>query len=273
MKNRIRSAFGEIQADKGLIDNTAAYLKRESAKRQPKNKSYFMPKLVGTFMAMAVVIAGIFSYNLYSTADAYVSIDVNPSLELTLNRFDRVIATYAFNGDGESILSKADLSGKSYEDAAGLIISFMEAKGYFLNNALVSVTVQAASSERERLLCSALQRLIDEQVQTVGAASQVEVFPVSAEVWGKARGCNLSPAKYLAIQELMEVDEEATLEAYTDSSIRQIRRRTQECRGMHGFESESSNEAESNSSEANPSNEHKHGHGNSHGSQGNQKQE
>lgn len=259
MKDKIRSAFAEIHADEALMGSTAAYLHRELKKRQHRNKSFVPPKLAGVFAAVAVFVIGIFAYNLYFTTDAYVSIDVNPSVELTLNRFDKVIATYAFNEDGERILSEASLWGKSYNKAAGLIITCMENDGYFTDDVLVSVTVQTTSSERERLLCSALQRFIDVQVSSVGAASEVEVFPVSAEVWGNAHGCNMSPAKYLAIQELLEVDEEATIEDYSDSSIRQIRRRTQECRNAHGFESDDNN------SESTPSDEQGHGQGNGHG--------
>jgi hypothetical protein len=43
----------------------------------------------------------------------------------------------------------------------------------------------------------------------------------------------MSPAKYLAIQELLNVDETATLEEYSDATIRQIRQRTQECQQEH----------------------------------------
>ena len=50
---------------------------------------------------LAVSIGG---YSYIQTPVSYVSIDVNPSVELTLNRVDRVISATAFNGDGEAVL-------------------------------------------------------------------------------------------------------------------------------------------------------------------------
>ena len=259
MKDRIRSAFSEIHADEALMNNTAAYLHRELGKRRLKNKRLALPRLAGAFAAVTVFILGIFSCNLYFTADAYVSIDVNPSIELTINRFDKVIAAHAFNEDGERILSEAGLQGKSYKEAAGLIMSCMENDGYLTDDVLISVTIQTVNSERERLLCSALQQFIGEQALSAQSTADVEVFPVSAEVWGNARGCNMSPAKYMAIKELLEVDKEATIEAYSDCGISQIRRRAQECRDAHGFEADDSNYGSA------LSDEHEHGQGHGHG--------
>lgn len=261
MKDKVQAAFAEIHADQALMDDTAAYLHRKLEKRLHKGRRSVIPKLAGGFAAFAVLIAGIFARNLYFTADAHVSIDVNPSVELTLNRFDRVIATYAFNEDGERILSEADLRGKVSSEAAGELFSLMEAAGYFVGEPFVSITVQSANGERDRVLCDALRQLIDERVQALQPAAEVEVFSVSAEVWQGAHGCNMSPARYLAIQELLEVDEDATLEAYGDSSIRQIRWRVQECRNTHNSEvKDSASEADTNSR-----NESGHGQDNGNG--------
>ena len=43
---------------------------------------------------------------------SYVSIDVNPSIELALNRFDRVVYAAAYNLEGEEILNGLSLKGK-----------------------------------------------------------------------------------------------------------------------------------------------------------------
>lgn len=262
MKNRIRTAFAEIHADDALMDSTKTYLCKELNKKRHKNKSYILPRHAITFAAVAILLVGIFSHNLYFTADAYVSIDVNPSIELTLNRFNRVIGAYAFNEDGARILSEVNPRWKVFDEAAGLVIHAIETDGYLTEDSLVSVTVQAAESERKQVLCSALQQSIDEQILSIQVAAEVEVFPVTTEIWDNARSCNMSPAKYLAIKDLIEVDEEATIEAYSDSTIRQIRNRTQECRHAHNAESDDRN------SEPVPRSEHGNGQGQGHGCRG-----
>jgi hypothetical protein len=41
---------------------------------------------------------------------AYVDIDVNPGVELILNRYSRVIDVSAYNDDGADLLAKASFS-------------------------------------------------------------------------------------------------------------------------------------------------------------------
>ena len=258
MEDKIRAAFAELHADEALIDDTLAYLRKEAKKRQNGSKKFSLPMRLGAVAAMILLIVGLFSYNLYFTAVAHVSIDVNPSVELTLNRFDKVIDTYAFNEDGTNILNEAGLRGKTYSEAAALLLMAIEANGYIVEDTLISVTVQATSNEREQTLCESLLQFISEKILPVQASAEIEVFPVTAEVWSNAHGCHVSPARFLEIQELMDVDDTATIEDYADTSIRQIRRRTQECRDGH-TESNDSN------SESDPQNEQGHWQGNGHG--------
>lgn len=239
MRDRIQSAFACVRADAGLVNSTAACLHREMEKRKQREQRFTRPGLKIVFAAIAAMTVGIFAHGLYFTADAHVSIDVNPSVELTINRFDRVIGAYAFNEDGVRILSGADLRWKTYNEAAGLVLSRIESGGYLTQDAIVSVTVQAANSDKEQVLCDTLRQFVAER--TMPAYATAEVFPVTSEDWSDAHGCNMSPARYLAIRELMEVDGEATLEAYSDSGISQIRQRTRECHDAHNIESNGGN--------------------------------
>lgn len=256
MEEKIRAAFVEIKADDALIDDTLAYLRKEAEKRQRKSRMVSLPMRFAAVAAMVLLVVGIFSYNLYFTASAHISIDVNPSVELTLNRFDRVIDAYAFNEDGANILREVNLRGKTYGKATALLLSAIDADGYIAEDALISVTVQAASNEKEKMLCKVLLQFISEKILPVQASAEIEVFPVSSEVRDDAHGFHMSPAKFLAIQELMEVDESAMIEDYADTSIRQIRRRTQECRNRHTESSDSSSESDQQSGQGNG-----HGHG------------
>ena len=54
---------------------------------------------------------------LYDQPVAYVGIDVNPSIELGLNRFGIVVETTAINDDGRVLLESVALEGRSYDEA------------------------------------------------------------------------------------------------------------------------------------------------------------
>lgn len=228
--NKIRSAFDDIRADGLLIKETAAYLQSQ---RNKQSNIRFYPRTLrrtAAFAAMLMLVVGLFSYTMLFTAIAHVSIDVNPSVELTLNRMNRVIGTYAFNDDGERILSEVHLNGKRYEEAVTLLILALDAQGYLSDDALISAAVQTANSEKEQSLRDTLLHSLAVVSNTV----EVEVFPVTAQVLEEAHGCHMSPAKYLAIQELLTVDETATLEQYSGFNIRQIRQRTRAFQKEHG---------------------------------------
>lgn len=251
MQDKVRSAFAQIKADEALIQNTMAYLQAQgqgqsqaqakalavdptAQKARRGRRGLGLPKLAGALAAVAVLCVGLLAFTFATTASAYVSIDVNPSIELTLNRFDRVIDAQAFDPQGEQVLKETSVKGKSYADASRLLLSQMELDGYLSGDALVSVTVQAAGNAKQKRLCLKLQQQLTQQLSGNQPAASLEVYPVSPQTWHNARQCHMSPARYLAIQQLLSVDDNATLDAYRDCSIGQIRQRTQECQKAGG---------------------------------------
>lgn len=226
--NRIHNAFDEIRADEELLKKTAEYLKREQGMGR-RRKLYQLRQQAVAAAAILLLVVGVFSHRMMFTAAAYVSIEVNPAVELKLNRINRVIGISAWNDDGQQLISDFNINGRQYEEAAAMLVGAMKERGYITDDALVSVTVQSADSKHEQIICSTLQQSLSD----LSGAAGVEVFPVSAQVRQEAGNCHISPARYVAIQELLEVDDTATLEQYRGSDIGQIRQRTRQCRQMH----------------------------------------
>lgn len=228
--NRIQNAFDDILADDALLENTAAYLENQRVKQNNSKRFFYTLRRVAALTVMLGLMVGTFSYMMLFTAIAYVNIDVNPSVEVRLNRTNRVIGTHAFNDDGERILSELNLNGRRYEEAVALLVSALDMQGYLSDDALISATVQTQNNDKEQSLCDTLLQSLDAAPNT----AEIELFPVSSQVLDKAHECHMSPAKYLAIQELLAVDKTATLEDFRDSSIRQIHQRTRTRQENHG---------------------------------------
>ena len=106
-----------------------------------KNKGYSVGDKVnitsntGRLCAIAasfvIVCAGIGSYFVPA---GYVSVDINPSLMMTLNPYNRVIAVETFNDDARTLLSKTDIKGKSAEQSVEMLIKASEEIGYINDN-------------------------------------------------------------------------------------------------------------------------------------------
>jgi hypothetical protein len=184
--------------------------------------------------ALLLFLGAVF-YHGYFTATAFLDFDVNPFVELSVNRFGRVIKARAYNGDGEKILAELSLKHKSYRDATRLIVDAAVTGGYLRNEVLLSVTVQTSDAGMESQMLMGVEFGVALAVSGRHITLRTEVFPVSAGVRTEAHQQDISPAKYLAILELREVDPTATLESCRDHSIGEIRKLAQEHAGSrHG---------------------------------------
>jgi hypothetical protein len=91
-------------------------------------------KTVILIAAVLVVLLSIGSWA-YASPYTFVSLDVNPSIEFTLNRFNRVINVKAINDDGSEILVslKNDIMNNSIDDAVAETVEKIKENGYFDN--------------------------------------------------------------------------------------------------------------------------------------------
>jgi hypothetical protein len=227
--NRIKDAFETIRAEDALKAGTMRFLQAEIQRASVAKKHPTSIRIAFVSAACAVLLFfGVFSYNSYFTPTAFLDFDINPSIELSVNRFGRVIEAYAYNGEGEQILSEANLKYKTYQDATRLIVDVAVGGGYLRDEAMISVTLQTNNINKESQMLMSIESNMAAAVSEHHIAPQAEVFPVSEGVRSEAHGQNISPAKYLAILELQKVDPAATVDSCRDHSIGEIREFTRE---------------------------------------------
>lgn len=239
MKNKINEAFRNIRAEEQLKQNTLKCIYKEADKRRGIYRR--KTALAACASLFLVFFMGLLSYNLYFTESAYIDIDVNPSIELTVNRLDRVIGVYAYNEDGKEILRTLELKHKKYSEAVSAIISEMEQEGYLVNNGLVSATLRTDWNEGTRL--TSLERTVTKSLKEHHNSSEHEIYTVDDDIKKQAEEENVSPAKYLAIAELQKIVPDATVEGCKDHSISDIREE------IHNHESETDNQENQGGSE------------------------
>lgn len=52
----------------------------------------------------------------FFTPTAYISIDINPALELGINRFDRIVSVEGYNAEAEELLAELDIRFLPYQE-------------------------------------------------------------------------------------------------------------------------------------------------------------
>lgn len=239
MENRIKEAFRNIKAEEQLKQDTLKFIQAEAGKRRHITRR--RTPLAACASLFLIFLVGLLSYNLYFTENAYIDIDVNPSIELTVNRLDRVIGVYAYNEDGKTILNSLNLKHKKYSEAVSAIISEMEQEGYLVNNGLISATLTTNWNKGTRL--TSLEQTVTKLLKEHHNNSSHEIYTVDDNTKKQAEEENVSPAKYLAIVELQKVVPDATVEGCKDHSISDIRKE------MHNHESETHNQETQSGSE------------------------
>lgn len=108
-------------------------------------------RLAAACVLLVLCAGGIFSWLWFSTK-AVVSIDVNPSVALSLNRFEYVIDTQAGNTDGAEVLDDLSLKNLKLSTALDALMGAMSRKGYLDDQAQISVFVDGSDDDFNREL-------------------------------------------------------------------------------------------------------------------------
>ena len=165
MSNRIREAFDDIHAEKELKEHTKEYLRRNVY--QKKRTLWTAPvRIAAAAVCLFLVVLAGGSW-LYLVPTAYISIDINPSLELGVNRFDRIVSVEGFNDDGARLAEQLDIKYMEYNDALEQILSDQSVEEYLARSDLIAITVvcdnEAKNSEMMEQVenCSSFEELPD----------------------------------------------------------------------------------------------------------------
>lgn len=139
--------------------------------------------------------------------ESVIGLDVNPSIELSVNRKERVLRVTPLNQDAESILDDMDLKGVQLEIAVNALVGSMVRNGYLTDweNAIL-VTVSNENREKAAVLRQDVVLDLEEslrahQVQAVVYDQQV---PEKDEVRELAESYHISYGKAYFLQELVE---------------------------------------------------------------------
>ncbi len=150
-------------------DLIAAAEKKSSAVRHSAKL-----RVVALLAAALLVFVGIFATVIVmSRADAttIVAFDVNPSIELELDKNEKVVEARALNADAEKVIASLELVGADIEDAVDAIVVSMVQNGYLsVDQNSILVSVKSGNTDR----ATALQDLIQTDIKTKLNASNID---------------------------------------------------------------------------------------------------
>lgn len=152
--------------------------------------------------ALAFCTIGAFAY---FTPTDYVSLDVNPSVEYSVNRFDRILVVKAVNDDGEAILTGLDLKNKTIQNGLKETLDQLIAGGYLEEDPDSSVVITTSNDDMEEAeqLASELKQEIRTYLLTQdGIAVEVVAEAVGFDRVEEARDLGVTPGKLNLVEKL-----------------------------------------------------------------------
>ena len=178
-----------------------------------------------TAMAAGFLMLFLGGWKGYITPTGVVSLDVNPSIEYSINVFDRVLDITAVNDDGEQILEGMDkqaLLYRSVDDAIDATITTLRQNGY-LAEATENDVMLSASAGNTRHAEELAQRL-NARVSRQGDLTVYSVSVTSDEV-EHAHTLGTSAGKLYLIEQLEGASgegEEIDPEDWVEKPVREI---------------------------------------------------
>src|SRR5699024_6827501 len=149
-KEKLKASLDQIHAEESLKTSTKKYLFEKVYFKEKKRSSPLRKFAAAAVCSLAVFIGG--GSWLFFTPTAFISVDVNPSLELGINRFDRIVSVTGYNEDGKALADSLDLKYMDYSDALESLLADQEMEVYLSDNADVVLTV-AGNSDSKHHIC------------------------------------------------------------------------------------------------------------------------
>ncbi len=217
MKHRLKETFAGIHAEEELKKRTRAFLfsKMQGASAHKAHKKIKYKQLVPVAMCFLLVCIVFSVYQIYFTPTSVISIDVNPSIELAINRFDKVISVEAYNEDGQALKNSLNIQFLGYTDAVEQILTNKDIQDYLSQDEILSIVVTGSDNKKNEKILSELESCTAGQKNTYCyRATFDEVAAAHAE--------GLSYGKYKAFLEVQKYDPSITPEEIQEMSMRQI---------------------------------------------------
>lgn len=159
------------------------------------NKLFSLKTLVTSAAALLLFIASLIPFSTKREVYAYMSIDVNPSLELGVNKNMEVIELSAYNNEGEEIIAGIDeWEKKDVSVITDILIDEMETQGYLEQNREViisTVSIEKSENKLEEKMAEEvieIQKVVAEENLVLNVVEGTETERKAAKKLGLTTG-------------------------------------------------------------------------------------
>ena len=156
--NNLKEVMGKCEEQKGrviILENTAK-----------KKSGRVFSRVMAAAAALVLIVTGTYLYGANHSVASTVALDVNPSIELGVNKKEQVVLVTPKNEDGVKVIGDMKLKGSDLKVAVNAIIGSMLREGYIsemANSILISVDSDdpIKSAEMQNRLSAEVKDMLD----------------------------------------------------------------------------------------------------------------
>lgn len=192
---------------------------------------------LASVFVLAIVLFSILSSgpSIDSVVASTVTIDINPSIEISLNDSDEVINISAINADGELLIDRSvNFKGLSLDRTIEIIIAAAIEKGFIVNDTEENIILIDVSSNKLEIKERVEQYLevkitaemtkVAKQIQVRSENRQELTEDEEIELENRSAQYQLSAAKLYLINKIIEEDSSYTINYLKNQPIRELYR-------------------------------------------------
>lgn len=196
-------------------------------KKEKTLNSKLIKKVAGIASVFALAAVSSFAY---TTPTSYVSLDVNPSIEYSLNMFDKVLTVKAVNEDGQEIVANLEVKNLEISEAVQKTIDKLLQEGYITDdeNAGIVIAISNDDEEKSEELATELEQETQEYIDEVDDSEETAAVEVEVEAVGKARveeakTLGVTPGKLNLVEKLIaSYGDTKVKEDYSEDELKEM---------------------------------------------------
>ena len=232
MERRLASAVEKTAPDdvNGVLSRCEERKGTERLMTEKKTAMRRWTTLVAACLALMLLGGGGLFFQQANAVASVVSLDVNPSIELRVNRDEKVLSCTPLNEDAQEILEDmgggADLKGAKLDVAVNAIVGSLVRKGYLSEiSSAIMISVEDKDSARAKKLQRELTSAVDGVLRTneSKAAVLTQTVTQDAELERQARENSISTGKAALVNRILALNSSLRFDALAKLSVGELK--------------------------------------------------
>ena len=186
--------------------------------------------LIAACLAVMLLGGGGVFYQRANAVASVVSLDVNPSIELKVNRSEKVLSCTPLNEDAKAILADmsngADLKGAKLDVAVNAIVGSLVRNGYLDSiSSAIMISVEDKDTARAEKLQRELTSTVDGVLQTSESRASVltQTLTQDAGLTQQARENSISTGKAALVNRVLALNATLKFDALAKLSVEELK--------------------------------------------------